>query len=109
MGVVYKYNKEILELTVKDSLSVQEVARKILKKEYITGGTHAHIKKMIKRYNIDTSHFLGYRHNLGKVSLLRRSPTEILVYGKVEKRIFLKRALIEIGRPYICEHCHNIG
>ena len=59
-----KYTKEILEPIVKESISVAEVIRKLGLRE--AGGTHCHVTRKIEQFNIDKSHFLGQRANLGK-------------------------------------------
>lgn len=103
-GKAFKYTKEKLEYAVSKTLSVQGVARIILGKP-VSGNQHQHIKKMIKKYAIDTSHFLGYRHNLGKVSNKRKHPEEIFIVGQRQKSLQLRRALIESKVEYKCMIC----
>ncbi len=100
----FKYTKEILEAAVLKSFSVQGVARIILGKP-VSGNQHQHIKRMIKKYGIDSGHFLGYRHNLGKVSNKRKSPAEVFIVGVRQKSFFLRRALIESRVDYKCLFC----
>jgi hypothetical protein len=59
-----KHTKEILEPLVRESLSYAEVVRKLGLKN-ANGGTQAHIKKRIKKFGLDTSHFLGQARNRG--------------------------------------------
>ena len=103
-GVAFKYTKERLEAAVSESLSVQAVARIILGKS-VSGNQHQHIKRMIQKYGINTGHFLGRRHNLGKVSNKRKLPGEVLVTGQRQKSFHLRRALIESGIAYKCLIC----
>lgn len=104
MGVVSKYTKERLESAVLQSTSVQGVA-KILIGRPVSGNQHQHIKKMIQKFGLDSSHFLGYRHNLGVTSNKRKSPGQILISGQRQKSHLLKRALIESSFKYKCIIC----
>ncbi|WP_433552961.1 HNH endonuclease signature motif containing protein [Micromonospora zamorensis] len=74
----------------------------------VSGGSHAHISRQLKRLNVDTSHFTGQAHNRG-VRWRRLSPTELLVVLPEGSRripgIRLKRALATIGLPENCEVC----
>ncbi len=99
-----KYTKEKLEDAASKATSIQGVARIVIGKS--VGGTqHQHLKKMIKKYNIDTNHFLGYRHNLGISSNKRKSPEQIFIVGQRQKSFLLRRALIESGVEYKCVVC----
>ena len=102
-----KYTKEILTEAVKKSISMAQVIRNLGLKE--AGGTFMHIKGKIINFNIDTSHFLGQGHGIGKISRARKKWTDILIkrgYGKRCSAIYLRRSLIEIGREYKCEICN---
>lgn len=102
------YTKDVLENAVKDSISVSEVCRKLGK--YPKGGTYELIKNRIKEYNIDTTHFLGYKSVAGKRNPTyerRRSKEEILKDGykyRASHRI-LERALLESNIEYKCLIC----
>jgi len=63
----YKYTKEILEEAVKDVRSYRQLILKFGLK-YPSGGAHSHFKKLITKYQIDTSHFLGQGYMKGKHS-----------------------------------------
>lgn len=104
-GSAFKYTKEKLEAAVLESFSVQGVARIILGKP-VSGNQHQHIKRMIKKFEIDTTHFLGRRHNLGKISNKRKSPNEIFIVGLRQKSFHLRRALLETGIEYKCIICN---
>lgn len=99
-----KYTKEKLESAVLKTTSVQGVARILLGKS-VSGNQHQHIKRMIKKYSINTDHFLGYRHNLGMISNKRKSPREIFIIGQRQKSFLLRRALLESGVEYKCIVC----
>jgi hypothetical protein len=105
-----KYTKEILEDAAKHNTSIYGVLR------YIgvgtnSGGMHHYISGRIKKFGIDTSHFLGVRSNCGKNHKggpTKRTADEILVLkfsGPKEKRKKLYSALLEIGREEKCERC----
>lgn len=106
-----RYTKEVLVEAVCDSTSVAQVMKKLGHKS-LNGGSHAHISRRIRHFNIDTSHFLGQGSNCGEghsggpAKLL---PDEVLVYdrsnGYREKVVILRRALLESGVPYQCEKC----
>jgi len=102
-----KYTKELLAELVKGSVSIAQVIRKLNLKE--AGGTHSHISRKIKEYDLDTSHFLGQGYRKGMTGgPTKRTAQEILVErteGKRQASYRLRRALIEIGREYKCEKC----
>ncbi len=83
-----------LKETVKNSLSLSEVCRKLDKP---TGGNgYQNLKLLIKEYNIDISHF---RTQYYMKSTVKLTADEILVYnrnkGRRESTDILKRALLE--------------
>lgn len=100
-----KYTKDKLEDAVLKSTSVQGVARILLGKP-VSGNQHQHIKKMLRKYEIGTDHFLGYRHNLGMISNKRKSPNQIFITGQRQKSFLLRRALLESGVEYKCSSCN---
>lgn len=59
-----KYDKEWLEDLCKNSYSLAEVLRKAGRKQ--AGGNQETLKRKIKEYNIDISHFTGMLWNKGK-------------------------------------------
>jgi 5-methylcytosine-specific restriction endonuclease McrA len=103
-----KYTDELLRRAVKESTSIAGVLRYLGLNQ--AGGTHAHISRTIKAFGIDTSHFV--RHQNGSDNQ-RRGPSDILIrlqYGsRRTKPPMLRRALVEIGRPYRCALCANPG
>jgi len=101
-----KYTKELLESVVIDSVSILEVIQKLGKKP--GGGTHGFIKRKIKNFEIDTSHFQGQKANSGlrHKGYKGRSYQEVLIKrekGSRETAYILRRALIESGREHRCE------
>lgn len=105
-----KYNKELLSKLVEESQSVSEVMRKLGIKR--TGGSHGYISKLIRKFEIDKSHFLGQGAHAGqKSNNNKKSWQEVLVDG-CDKRNYpwrLRRALLESGREYKCFKCGNDG
>lgn len=103
-----KYTKELLEEAVKQSTSVTGVLRYLGLK--IAGGTHYHISKKIKKYNISTAHFESYLENLKKgQGCNKKKPEEYLIFDKnLDRRQATKklvRSLLELGVPYSCVEC----
>jgi hypothetical protein len=107
---VIKYSKELLEDLAKDCTSVRQVMVKLGLKA--TGGTHSHLSKKFREYEIDISHFLGKAANVGKAhqgGCQKLSAEDVLVYdrnnGRREYAHKLRRALIESGVPELCDIC----
>lgn len=76
------------------------------------GGNHSHISRRIAEYGLDTTHFLGQLANQGPnhKSVPKSSWQAVLVkrvFGRRQKSCRLRRALIEMGRPYVCEDCNS--
>jgi hypothetical protein len=109
-----KYTPELLGPLAATSVSVSEIVRKLGLRPH--GGTHNYIKLVLKKFGIDTSHFLGFSWAKGKSfgpSFRRQSARVILVLrpegSRRQPAYKLKRALLEIGRPYKCEKCNIDG
>lgn len=109
-----KYTKELLEPIVKESVSLAEVIRKLGIKW--SGGQQQNIKRWIKIYDLDTSHFLGQATNCGENHSggpEKKHWSEVLVVlpdnNRREPSFRLRRALIDFGKKYKCEHCENEG
>ena len=104
-----KYTKDLLEDAVLHSTSVSGVLRYLGLKQ--AGGTQSHISKKIKDYQIDTSHFTGQGHNLGKTASNRKTSDQILIVlpegSRRAKRPQLERAMLSSGVVLKCnaERC----
>jgi predicted RNA-binding Zn-ribbon protein involved in translation (DUF1610 family) len=101
-----KYTKEILEPLVRDSDCMAMLMRK-LGISFISGGMHGHLKKVIKKFNIDISHWKGCCANRGKF-LPRRRWEDVLTLrtGIYKENIYvLFRALLQSGVFYRCNKC----
>ncbi|MGB2567545.1 hypothetical protein ACPFP2_03705 [Micromonospora citrea] len=104
--VRYKYTPERLGEAAAAARNVTEVLR--LLGVRVSGGSHAHISRQLKRFGIDTSHFTGQAHNRGR-PWRRQAPSEVLrPLTPGSQRIpghRLKRALASIGTAEQCEVC----
>lgn len=105
MVVHRKYTRELLTEAVEASSSVAGVLRFLGLNQ--AGGTHSHISRTIKFFELDTSHFRRglpiARHHA------RLMPEQILIMLPVGSRRarphMLTRALVESGMPYQCAIC----
>ncbi|WP_407658477.1 HNH endonuclease signature motif containing protein [Kitasatospora acidiphila] len=63
----------------------------------------------IKHFGIDTSHFTGQAHGKGKKFPRRMAPEVLLVqrpqHAKRLPGARIRRALLELGRPELCQGC----
>lgn len=102
-----KYTKELLQEAVDNANSLAGVLRFLGLKQ--AGGSQTHVANKLKNFDIDTSHFLGQAHLKGTVSNKKKTAKDILIKrpnsDRRQHREQLYRALIEIGRPYLCEGC----
>ncbi|WP_440098724.1 hypothetical protein [Streptosporangium sp. H16] len=107
MPIKYKYTPEMLAEAAADSLSIADVLRRL--GITIAGGNYTHISRQLKRFGIDTSHFLGQAHQRGQSSPRRRGPEQALtVRPEGSSRPHprqLRRSMIAIGVPYHCAGC----
>lgn len=104
MGTSRKYTREILEPLVAQSTSVAGVLRLLGLMQ--NGGAHAHISRSIKKFGLDTSHFVRFQNGAHQ---LRHTPEQILIRrpsgSNRPKRALLLRALSEVGMAYVCAWC----
>tara|TARA_Y100000034_G_scaffold75549_1_gene90736 strand:+ start:2196 stop:2642 length:447 start_codon:yes stop_codon:yes gene_type:complete len=102
-----KYPKKLLRQIVRESYSYAEVMRRLGKKW--SGGQQQNLKRWIKVYELDTSHFTGQGYLKGKSSCNKKHWSEWLVLNESremrERSFILRRALIESGVPYVCDDC----
>ena len=99
-----KYTKELLEEIAKKSNSVIDMMKN-MGLNIASGGTHNHISKLLKQFEIDTKHF---NPNPGNGSDKKITCEEILCLrenGLRTKAYKLRKALIEKKRKYECECC----
>ncbi|MGW3609770.1 hypothetical protein ACWD6N_07745 [Micromonospora sp. NPDC005163] len=104
--VRYKYTPDVLAEAAAAARNITEVMR--LLGVRVSGGSHAHISRQLKKFGIDTSHFTGSAHNRGS-SAPRVPAHQVLIKLPRNARrtpgTRLKRALLFIGLPVECEAC----
>lgn len=102
-----KYTLDVLSTAVSQSRSIADVMRHLGIRW--NGGAHAHISRQLRRFGIDTSHFVGSVHNRGGTSVNRKTAELILVKSSIDARrtpgFRLKRAMREVGIPERCARC----
>ncbi|MEV1146197.1 hypothetical protein [Micromonospora sp. NPDC049799] len=105
--VRYRYTPEALAEAAAAAHSVTEVMR--LLGVRVSGGSHAHISRQLKRFGVDTSHFTGQAHHRGRRGQRRTTSMQVLVELPPGSRrtpgTRLKWALGIIGVPEECEEC----
>ncbi len=106
-----KYTREMLIPVVANSLSIYGVLRAFNLK--LTGGSHENMKRLIRRFDIDITHFRKEPSNTGvshKGGPDKLTPDQVLVLGRNgdrrEKVMRLRRALIALG---VAERCVGCG
>jgi hypothetical protein len=104
------YTRELLEPVVRESVSVSEVLVKLGVR--ISGGAHAHVKRRIVAFGLDTSHFLGQGRNRGsqhRGGPGKTPPEQLLTLRGPDHSVIgvhrIRRALQELGRAYVCAEC----
>lgn len=103
---------EMLAEAVRVSFSGAGVIRALGRKS--SGGTHSHFMRRIKHLGLDISHFTGQGWNKGSTSPKKKTAEEILFKREADgqprraKPHELRRALIDIGRPYCCDKCGQL-
>lgn len=98
-------NKEFILSIVNDSKSQKEVLEKLYNRN--TGGNANTLKKYIKLYNIDVTHFSKNYENIKNLNIDKKIPLEyILVENSTYGRSHLKKRLYELGiKKHFCEKC----
>lgn len=102
-----KYTKELIENICRESSSYRQCLNKLGLKE--AGGNYACIKKKIKEYNIDISHFHHQAWNKGKKNESRKRPIEDYLSNKYSIQSFrLKKRLIDENMfEHKCYRCNQ--
>lgn len=102
----FKYTKELIENAIIGATCIADVMKNLGLKR--SGGSHSHLTKRIKYYNIDISHFTGKTASKGRASVRKKKPNEVLIIkkdGYREPAFRLRRVMIEEGIPYKCNTC----
>ena len=104
-----KYTREFLAPLVQKNISVAGVLRDLGRAQ--VGGVHTYLSKVIRSLELDTSHFRGRGSNSGeshKGGPIKLTWEQVLVQSDGDRRksaFRLRRALIELGRSYLCAEC----
>lgn len=103
-----KYNKEQLELIIKDCLSIAEVCRRLGLRP--VGGNYKTIKTYVNKFDLDISHFTGQGWNTGSRYVFfgkQYKLEDILVENSTYTCLYtLKKRILENGlKEYKCEKC----
>ena len=102
-----KFEKESLENIIKESFSIREALQKL--NIIPAGGNYQTIKKYIKKFSIDTSHFKGQGWSKNK-KLPHKRPVEDYLSNKFPIQSYkLKNRLFKEGifDKHICNKCKN--
>jgi hypothetical protein len=101
-----KYTKELLQPIVVNSQSVRQVILSLGLK--YTGGNYSNISKVIKKLNLDTSHFLGQGWNRGRTGTYKRPIEDYLSNEHYIHSDKLKKRLIKENYfNYKCYKCNR--
>jgi len=108
---LHKYNLEQLKIAVKNSTSLRQVLIKLNVTPY--GGNYDVLKKAIKHFILDTTHFSGQAWNKGK-KISPKVPTEQYLNNEIPIQSFkLKNRLLNenIFEPkcLFCNQTHWLG
>ncbi|MEU4569041.1 hypothetical protein [Micromonospora sp. NPDC023956] len=104
--VRYRYTPQVLADAAARAHSVTEVMR--LLGVRVSGGSHAHISRQLKRFGIDTSHFTGRPRGLPGPRRRVSSSTLLVRLPEGSRRTAgtrLRWALSDIGVAQRCEEC----
>jgi hypothetical protein len=97
-----KYSEQILRDVVAKSFSISETLRN-LGLSGVSGAMHSHIKRRIKYFRIDTSHFIA--NNKGRTLSVRKNLLVVNDGRYKTHSTHLRRAMIDAGIPYECTTC----
>lgn len=88
-----KYTEEALRIAVKESTSMRQTLIKLNVKPY--GGNYDVLRKALKHFQIDSSHFLGQGHSKGKTLQPRRPLEDYLTNKQPIQSYKLKNRLLK--------------
>ena len=103
---LHKYSLEQLKQAIPESTSLRQVLLKLNVAAY--GGNYLVLKKAIKHFNLDVSHFKGQAWNKGKRLPVKYSLNDYIENRKPIQSYKLKKRLIEnkLLKP-VCSNCKN--
>lgn len=107
--VELKYTKELLEKLATESFSISEVCRKLGAKR-VGGSSHRWVRKKLKDYDIDISHFKGQHWSKGLTLKEINHPRaltdeDIFVKGSRITGTKLRKFYIQKNPDYKCAIC----
>ena len=103
---LFKYSEEQLRSAIKNSHSLRQVLLKLDVAPY--GGNYDVLRKAIKHFNLDTSHFTGQAWNKGKKLPAKQSIENYLNNAVPIQSYKLKNRLLKEGVfEYKCVNCSN--
>lgn len=98
------YSKENVSKAVSESTTYADAIRKMGRKA--VGGNHATIRKYIKLYGIDTSHFDSFMSGVRRGGIVKQPLRKILIKNSTYSRTHLKDRLYKEGlKNRKCEMC----
>ena len=99
----YDYSKEDVENAVSKSLSL---AQAMINIGMNSKGRYCAMKRLIRKFNVDTSHFRGQSHNKGKIFGFK-NPIETYFSGKkkISSNGLKQRLILENIKKHQCEKC----
>lgn len=102
---LYKYTEEELRKAVKTSLSMRQTLMKLGVAAY--GGNYDVLKKAIKHFRLNTSHFTGQAWNKGKSSPKRKTKEYLSNKYPITSHKLRLRLLKEGVFKHQCSHCNR--
>lgn len=100
----YSYTEHDVRDAVATSLSYAEVLRKLGVRP--AGGNYDTIKRLVRKMEVDTSHFTGRGHRRGRTYGPRLPLQDVLCAGSTVQSYKLKRRLLDEGVfERVCMHC----
>ena len=108
---LHKYSLEQLKNAIKTSTSMRQVLLKVKVAPF--GGNYDVLRKAIKYFDIDTSHFVGQAWNKGKILSPKVSIEQYLSNEKPIQSFKLKNRLLKEksfeAKCFNCETSHWLG
>lgn len=103
----FEHTKEQLEAAVANAKTMSDVCRNLGRST--EGGTSTHLRNVIRRLEIDTSHFLT-RQEFSKLNGARRKGADSILLllpdgANRTNALTLRRAMLEVGFVEVCAVC----
>lgn len=95
--------REEVERVLRECRSIRQACEKLGLK--LSGSAYGAFQTFVLESGIDISHFPGKGWLSGQSHPCKFAASDILVFGKLQSRMLIKRSLEERGRKYECEIC----